>query len=193
MGVEYELKYKATEESQQAILAEYAGTWQQIAMETTYYDTPDQNLAALRYTLRRRFENGISVCTVKTPAAGGGRGEWEVRCDRIEDAIEKLCKLGGPENLLVLTQKGLQPVCGAKFTRQALAIKIPGAIVELALDKGILFAAAREIPLCEVEVELKEGEPQAAAQFAAMLAENHALQPEPRSKFQRAKALREKE
>ena len=191
MGVEYELKYKATEESQQAIREKYAG-WQQISMETTYYDTAEDDLAALHYTLRRRFENGISVCTVKTPAAGGGRGEWEVNCDRIEDAIEKLCKLGAPENLVALTQKGLQPVCGARFTRQALGVEVTGAIVELALDKGILFSSSREIPLCEIEVELKAGVPNAAAAFAQQLARDYALQPESKSKFQRAKALREK-
>lgn len=192
MGVEYELKYKATEESQQAVRAQFAGAWQQISMETTYYDNAAEDLAALRYTLRRRFENGISVCTVKTPTAGAGRGEWEVNCDCIEDAIEKLCKLGAPENLVSLTRKGLQPVCGAKFTRQALGVEIPGAVVELALDKGILFAGARQIPLCEIEVELKAGVPMAAAEFARQLARDYALQPESKSKFQRAKALREK-
>lgn len=191
MGIEYELKYKATEECQQAIRAEYPGQWQTISMETTYYDTPDEDLAPLRYTLRRRFENGVSVCTVKTPAAGAGRAEWEVRCDTIEEAIEKLCKLGAPEKLAALTQKGIKPVCGAKFTRQALMLANAQGKVELALDKGILFAGDRQIPLCEVEVELKEGEPGFAAGVAQMLAVKYSLQPEAKSKFQRAKALRE--
>lgn len=191
MGMEFELKYKATEEIHQAILAEFPGQWQTISMETTYYDTPDSDLAALRYTLRRRFENGVSVCTVKTPIAGAGRGEWEVNCPAIEAAIEKLCKLGAPENLAALTQKGLKPVCGAKFTRQALGVEIPGGKAEIALDKGILFAGDREIPLCEVEVELKEGSAEAAMAFARLLAGKYHLQPEAKSKFQRAKALRE--
>ena len=191
MGVEFELKYKATEEVHQAILAQFPGDWQTIAMETTYYDTPGNDLSALHYTLRRRFENGVSVCTVKTPIAGAGRGEWEVNCDSIEDAIEKLCKLGAPENLMDLTQTGVIPVCGARFTRQALTGETTGATVELALDKGILFAGDREMPICEVEVELKDGEPAAAVQFANWLAEKYALQPETKSKFKRASALRE--
>ena len=191
MGIEFELKYKATEECQQAIQAEYPGLWQTIAMETTYYDTPDADLSALHYTLRRRFENGVSVCTVKAPLSGAGRGEWEVNCDTIEAAVEKLCKLGAPKNLVFLTQKGLIPVCGAKFTRQALTLANTQGVVELALDKGILFAGQRQIPLCEVEVELKEGTPGFATGFARQLAEQYHLQPEAKSKFQRAKALRE--
>ena len=189
MGMEYELKYSATPECQQAIQAENKGDWQRISMETTYYDTPNDDLAALHYTLRRRFENGVSVCTVKTPAGDVGRGEWEVNCDTIEAAIEKLCKLGAPENLLTLTQKGLKPVCGARFTRQAKTVEIPGGAAELALDKGILFAGDRELPICEVEVELKEGSAEAVTLFAKLLAQKYQLQPEKKSKFQRAKAL----
>ena len=191
MGLEFELKYKATEESQQAILAAYPGEWETVLMETTYYDTPQGDLSALRYTLRRRLENGVSVCTVKTPAPGGGRGEWEVTCDTIEAAVEKLCKLGGPENLTELAKKGLAPVCGASFTRQALGLGNAQGTVELALDRGILFAGSREIPLCEVEVELKEGTPGFAAAVGKELAEEYGLEPEPKSKFRRARDLGE--
>ena len=191
MGLEFELKYKAAAESQQAIREAFQGDWQTISMETTYYDTREGSLSALRYTLRRRLENGVSVCTIKTPISGAGRGEWEVNCDSIETAIEKLCKLGAPENLVTLTQNGVVPVCGARFTRQALAMEIPEGAVELALDKGILFAGERELPICEVEVELKDGDPATAVQFAKELAEKYALQPESKSKFQRAKALRD--
>lgn len=191
MGVEFELKYKATEESQQAICAAFPGEWQTISMETTYYDTPEAELSALHYTLRRRFENGVSVCTVKTPIAGAGRGEWEVVCDSIEAAIEKLCKLGAPKNLMALTQKGVVIVCGARFTRRALMVEISDGKAELALDRGVLFAGDREMPICEVEVELKDGTVEAATMFAGLLAQEYALQRETKSKFQRAKALRE--
>lgn len=191
MGIEYELKFKSTQECQQTIRAEIPGDWQSISMETTYYDTPDGSLAALQYTLRRRLENGVSVCTVKTPGNGAGRGEWEVNCETIEEAIEKLCKLGAPEALMDLTPKGLLPVCGARFTRQELTLEIPGGLAALALDQGVLFAGEREVPLCEVEVEMKSGSQQATDRFARFLAKKYRLRPENKSKFKRAKALRE--
>ena len=57
MGREFELKYAATEQIQEAVAAKY-GDFHTITMETTYFDTPHGDLAAQRITLRRRMENG---------------------------------------------------------------------------------------------------------------------------------------
>lgn len=189
MGAEYELKFAATSQVQAVIYDTYPGQWQTIPMETTYYDTPSRALSARRYTLRKRMENGNPVCTLKTPGCDGSRGEWEVSCDSITRAVEALCKLGAPKELRILTQEGLKSICGAKFTRQAKLLSWQGSQLELALDEGILIGGGREIPLCEVEVELKSGSVQAADAFAGMLSEAYGLIPEPRSKFQRALSL----
>ena len=158
-------------------------------METTYYDALDSALSERHITLRRRFENGESVCTVKTPTSGYGRGEWDCRCDKIEDAILELCKLGAPEELISLTAVGVAPICGAKFTRRALLLEFGEAELELALDKGILSGGGKEVPLCEVEVELKSGPEDAALKFGMVLAAKFGLIPQKKSKFRRALAL----
>lgn len=186
MGIEFELKFSATEESQLAIAREMGDAWHAIQMETTYYDTADGTLAQRHYTLRRRLENGVSVCTVKTPAGDLGRGEWETQCAAIEDAIEPLCLLGAPKNLLLLTLKGVEAICGARFTRQCCTLVLEDCTVELALDAGVLTGGSREMPLCEVEVELKEGDRDAATHFAKELAERFGLKRQPKSKFRRA-------
>ncbi len=186
MGVEYEWKFKADPQSQEDLYRKTEGVWQETAMETTYYDTADDRLSSLHYTLRRRMENEKSICTIKTPSADGGRGEWEVEASTIEQAIPKLCKLGGPEELLTLTQEGIHAICGAKFLRRSCQIDIGTAVVELALDRGILTGGKKEIPLCEVEIELKEGSKEAAAVFAVHLAKKYGLTPERKSKFRRA-------
>ena len=82
-------------------------------------------------------------------------------------------------------------MCGARFTRQASIVEVEGTVLEVALDKGILFAGNKEIPLCEVEIELKEGSREQAAAYALALAHQHGLQPEPQSKFKRALSLKE--
>ena len=74
MGAEYELKYRADADSLQSVLTTFPARWQTIAMETTYYDTPSRALSAKRYMLRKRLENGISVCTLKTAGQGNLRG-----------------------------------------------------------------------------------------------------------------------
>ena len=189
MGREFELKYAALSPQQEALRAAIPGSWQSIAMETTYFDTPAGELSARRITLRRRMENGVSVCTVKTPAPGGARGEWECECDSIEKAVPELCKLGAPQALLQWAGGELVPTCGARFTRQALTLELESCTVEIALDHGCLLGGGQEQPLCEVEVELKAGNDAAAVAFAESLAAKFGLKPEKRSKFRRALAL----
>lgn len=189
MGVEFELKYGATQGQQAAIRQGYPAEEQIFQMETTYYDTPTGQFSARKCTLRRRLENGVSICTLKTPDVGFGRREWEVASDSIEAALEELCKLGAPEELIHLGREGLVPICGACFTRIAKTVSWEDATLELALDQGILTGGDREMPLCEVEVELKSGSQESCLSFARQLSQTYGLAPEPHSKFRRALAL----
>ena len=189
MGIEFELKFRATPVQQVLLMKKFPQDAMSFAMETTYYDTPDGALSHRAYTLRRRMENDLSVCTLKAPSGTYGRKEFEVNCPTIEEAIPQLCKVSGIEDLPALLQKGVRPLCGAKFTRIAKTIVLPECTVELALDQGILTGGGKEIPLCEVEVELKAGSQAAAISFAKTLAEEYALTPETKSKFVRARAL----
>ncbi len=188
MGREFELKFR-TEASVLAEIQEKYGAFTPISMETTYYDTVDRKLSGLHWTLRRRMENEISVCTFKCPHKDGGRGEWEVEADSILEGIPKLLEHGAAPELMVLTAGGLTEVCGARFTRLAKQLEVPGGIVELALDQGVLLGNGKELPFAEVEVELKEGTDETAAAFARVLAQEYGLIPEAKSKFARAMAL----
>ena len=188
MGREFERKYRADSGIIAAIRASF-GDFSEIRMETVYYDTLDAALSRRRWMLRRRYENGISVCTLKTPLPDGSRGEWETPCDDIRLAIEELCKLGAPEDLLTLTESGLTEACAARFTRLAKRLTLERCTVELALDEGALMGGGRTLPFAEIEVELKSGEEAAATAFAESLARKFGLTPEPKSKAQRAMEL----
>ena len=190
MGIEYELKFRADETTRAAIAAEYRQyPSQQFQMATTYYDTPSGALSALHYTLRQRMENGISVCTLKTPAGGSSRNELEVNCDSIHTAIELLRQMGAPDDFADAVQEGITPVCSAKFQRIAITLDSDDAVLELALDSGTLSGGGKTIPLCEIEVELKSGPAQTADLFAGILMNQYGLTRETRSKFRRALAL----
>ena len=188
MGIEFELKYAASSADFEILKARYPFL-RPIAMETTYYDNPKGDFSRLKWTFRRRMENGKSICTLKTPAEGLGRAEFEVECGDILEAVPLLIEQGAPKELLLLTCRGVHPSCGARFTRLAGPIAGEGFTAELALDEGILLGGGRELPFAEVEVELKAGSEEAVTAFANALAEKYGLRPEHRSKVVRARSL----
>ena len=185
MGREFELKYRAAREQLEKIRETFGG-FHAIQMETTYYDTPEGALGRLHWTLRRRMENGVSVCTVKTKLEDGSRGEWETEGQDILEALPRLIALGAPKALEEYTRQGVVPTCGARFTRQAALLKAGEGKVELALDEGVLIGGGKELPFAEVEVELKQGADADAIAFARSLAARFCLEEEPKSKLRRA-------
>ncbi len=189
MGIEFELKYRATPALLSQLRQELPGEEAAYHMQTTYYDTPAEDFSSRKCTLRCRRENDTHICTLKTPANGLSRQEWEVECEQIQEALDKLCKLGAPEDILALGEKGLVPICGARFTRIAKTVELGDCTLELALDQGVLTAGDREIPLCEAEVELKKGEQAPCVAYAKALQTQYGLVPEEKSKFRRALAL----
>ena len=189
MGSEFELKYKATPEILSAVSAAISGDIKHFEMRTTYYDTVHHLLAGRHWTLRRRVENGVSICTFKAPGTNGARREFEVECDDIMEGGSALCKLSRERVLAGFASTGLVEVCGAAFHRIAITVQLEGAVAEVALDQGVLLGGGKELPLCELEVEQKSGDRNAVIAFAEALADRFALQPEPMSKFRRAANL----
>ena len=188
MAIEFEMKYQATPEVQEAVKIAVTGDAATYRMESTYYDTPTGDLSQMRCTLRRRLENEKTVYTLKMPAAQG-RAEFEVEAEDLPQALAKLCKLSQFPNPELLDAETLIAVCGAAFTRTAITTQAEGCIVEIALDSGILTGGGKAIPLCEIEVELKSGTPDAAVAYANALAQQYQLTPEHQSKFRRAYLL----
>ena len=189
MASEFELKYRAGEAVHSQIRGDFSGPWREIPMATTYYDTPEGVLSHNRWTLRHRREGERDVCTLKTPSPDGARGEWECDCPEILRALPVLAAGSGRLELMELASRGLVAVCGAEFTRWALDLEEADFTAELALDRGILRSGSRQIPLCEVELELKSGSREALMAFGEEFAARYGLQTEEKSKFARAKAL----
>ena len=185
MGRELELKYRADEGQMATLRSEY-GPFHDITMETTYYDTPERAMGAKRETLRRRYENGAAVYALKTYLPDGSHGEWECEASSLGEALEKLADLGAPG---LPRAEDLIPICGAAFTRSCALLALEGGTVELALDEGILTGSGNQIPLREVELELKEGPDEVLLTFGPAFAERFGLEEEPLSKFARARAL----
>ena len=211
MGTELEWKYALPDP---ALLDEIAGCEtvrgrtveapRRCHMQSEYYDTPDHRFFRERITLRHRLEDESSVFCMKAPLRGEPavgtalcrpspeadpplRGEWETEAADLASALPKLAALGAP---VPQADTPLQVLCRADFIRRAILLRLDdGSTAELALDLGTLSGATRSLPLCELELELKSGDPAAARAFAEALAERFSLRPEPLSKFARASAL----
>lgn len=161
-----------------------------IRMQTTYYDTADALLEKNRWMLRLRTENERSVITMKTPAEGHTRGEWEVEGAYLDEALPQLAALGAPEAVGTLDAQQLLPVCGARFTRITADLRLSAQTVcTLCGDVGELTGNGKTALLCELELELSSGAEEELASFAQTLMEKYQLAEQPLSKAQRARAL----
>lgn len=160
-------------------------------MAAVYYDTPDRWLSARHWTLRLRQEDEQVMATLKTPGEGRARGEWECPAYTITQAIGPLVEAGAPAELRELLEgQAMIPVCAAQFSRRFANVEFAdGTVCELCGDVGALAGGGKEEALCEIEVELKQGDAETAAAFAAELCERFGLSEQPLSKFARASAL----
>ena len=161
-------------------------------MQSAYYDAPDRRFSRRRITLRRRMENETSVICVKAPLPGADHrflhGEWELEGTDLTAALPRLVELGAPEVLLEPVE--LECLWRADFERRAVLLRFDdGSVAELALDQGALYGPTRSMPLCELELELKEGEPAETLALLDTLRERFSLKPQEKSKYARARAL----
>lgn len=132
-------------------------------LRTLYFDTPDGALARKGIALRVRRCGRDWVQTVK---AGGGsvggmhrRQEFESRVGGPRPELAKV-----PARLLrgvlghAAVQDALVMVFETRFDRLARTVHTTtDAEVEVAFDRGSVIAAGQQVPICEVELELKSG------------------------------------
>ena len=181
-------------------LSPYIRGSKDIAMHATYYDTVDGDVLALRGGLRRREENGLSVCSLKLEVevsdGKATREEYEVACDDIRQALELLPEAGAPRDVCeMLAGKELKVSCETEFDRRAfsLAVGAQGAAdafeAELAFDEGVLRRDGCEQEFREMELEHKDGTLDAFNAFALDIQDTAHLTPQPLSKLARAMSV----
>lgn len=151
-----------------------ADGWTSRQLRATYFDTAERRLASEGFVLRIRSEDGHLVQTVKAssgPSTGlFARGEWEKALSEerlsLSDDAGPLASLFGPE---VLDRVGT--LFTTDVTRRAGTCAVDGAQIEIAADHGAVLSGERRLPLCEIELELIEGEPAALFTLARRIAE----------------------
>ncbi|MNQ66044.1 CYTH domain protein [compost metagenome] len=171
--------------------------WEQRELFNQYYDTPARDLARAKVALRIRRDGDAFIQTLKSrgqSVAGlSERNEFDWYLERAELDPSKLDDSCWPAALAGLDKSLLQPLFSTDFVRQRADIAWgrgkAKVVIEAALDLGKVIAGEGEEEICELELELRQGEPAALLELATELAADLALMPCDISKAERGYRL----
>lgn len=195
MATEIELKLALTPAAARALLlhplvAGHPHVGQRLL--NTYYDTRELDLKARRIALRFRKKGWQWLLTVKSaePASGGlaMRSEWETPAS---PGSWDFSHVDAPRlrELLEAATPDLEPVFTTHFHRTAWLLEYGNSRIELALDRGHIESRNRRSPLCEVELELIDGDIADLFALTRDLQATLPLRPSVASKAERGYAL----
>ncbi|MCE0826342.1 inorganic triphosphatase [Buttiauxella sp. A2-C2_NF] len=139
-----------------------------------YYETADNQLRRHDMGLRIRGDNGHYEMTMKIAGRVIGglhqRPEYNVELTSPELALALLPAEVWPEGISPdEIQSQLNPLFSTDFAREKWVVTHGNSRIELALDLGEVKAGEQVEPLCELELELLEGETADVLAFAKQL------------------------
>ncbi len=171
--------------------------WERRELMNQYFDTPERDLAQAKVALRLRKDGDEIIQTLKTrgqSVAGlSERNEYNWDLAKAKLDVKKLDGECWPEQLAELDKKTLKPIFTTDFVRERAEIAWgrgkAKVVIEAALDLGHVVVGKQKEEICELELELREGEPAALLELAAELAATLALMPCDISKAERGYRL----
>lgn len=179
---EIELKFLVTEpgfKSSQQWAVLHTGVRRPNAqrLRTWYFDTEKGDLERHKMVLRTRAQRRGYVMTLKWNGSFPGglfeRGEIEVATVSAEPEIGLL----GPEvaNLIAgLTHnQPLTAIYETDIRRITRRVQTGGSEIEVAFDAGFIIAGGQKLPVREIELELKSGDPAELYRLGISLAETY--------------------
>ena len=175
------------------LLAEAPREGRTCTLENTYYDTPELELRERRMAVRTRKAGSRWLQTVKCAAESVGglsaRPEWEQPYVNASFDFSTVDRDDVRERLETYHPR-LVPVFTTQFRRETVVLTPrPGTRVLAMIDSGTIEAGERSAALCELELELVDGDPRDLYAIALQLAETLPLTPENVSKAERGYRL----
>ncbi|WP_439860567.1 CYTH domain-containing protein [Pseudomonas sp. MBLB4136] len=171
--------------------------WERRELFNQYFDTPERDLAQAKVALRLRRDGEQFIQTLKTRgqsiAGLSERNEWDWSLGKAKLDLNKLDDSCWPASLAELDKQQLKPLFTTDFVRQRAEIAWgrgkAKVVIEAALDLGQVVASDQQEEICELELELRQGEPGALLELAAELAADLPLMPCDISKAERGYRL----
>jgi len=155
-----------------------------IHLQAAYYDTPDRRLAAagMAWRVRREGRRWVQTLKASTPESDGMEREEHnvvVRC-RGWPVADPSLHAGTPagDRLAELLATCPEPPVERFRTdvwRRERRLRVKGGHVVLAFDTGTITAGDARTDVCELEVELVSGAPQAVIDTASKWVTRHRL------------------
>ncbi|GAB3031429.1 CYTH domain-containing protein [Bowmanella dokdonensis] len=135
-----------------------------LALSNRYFDTPDKRLRALDIGFRVRGQDGRFVQTVKTAGQSAGglhqRPEYNVALEDQHPDLTRFDPAIWPDGVQIdELQKQLRALFTTHFHRQVYLLSFEdGTVMELVFDKGQIATDSHQLPISEIEIELKKGQ-----------------------------------
>jgi len=166
-----------------------------LSLMNAYFDTAEASLMQGGMALRIRAVNDQFIQTVKTRGSDRigmhARGEWEWFLPNDNLDLSLLAEVPLPDALQDMSwSRELIEVYRTDFERQVWDVRFQGTKMEVVCDHGFVTSPYGEDAICELELELKEGNEAALYQFALQLAERVPVQVSIVSKAQRGVRLK---
>lgn len=166
-----------------------------LALMNAYFDTEDASLMKGGMALRIRAVNNTFIQTVKTRGSNRigmhARGEWEWFLSNDQLDLSLLSEVPLPESLQDMSWANeLIEVYRTDFERQVWNISSASSKMEVVCDQGLVTSPYGEDSICELELELKQGDESGLYQFALQLAEQVPVQVSIVSKAQKGVRLK---
>lgn len=201
MSIEIEIKLSATPDKisdiKQWVSDRFSDTsdWQEKQLANTYFDTENHKLREMEIGLRIRRDGEKFIQSVKSAGRVVGglfqRNESEIELPSKELDLQAVAE----PYLMILLEEAeeedgpFKPAFNTDFLRRQMVVTESDSQIEIALDVGSIRCKEAQQDICEVELELKEGEPAVLFALCQELIEKFNLVLDSESKAERGYSL----
>ena len=187
---EQELKLHVPKEARAGVeKALLRGRVTRIRLQASYFDTPARDLVRAKIALRLRREGEQWVQTLKMPGENS-LSRIELNHDRPSPDLDLSVYAGEPFAAALAKHADALSVCYETDVQRIFRqTRTELGVVEIALDSGLLRAGALELPISEIEFELKRGGLSAVFALGKKWQQAHGLILDVRSKSERGDRL----